>query len=52
MKKICALYPAERKKECNHDGHLAWTGRMPMTGTLRCGMCGVEVISGFVDEKT
>ncbi len=42
MKKINALNPAEREKECTHEAGFRWTGKMPCTGTLRCFMCGTE----------
>lgn len=43
MKKIYALFPSEREKDCTHQGTVSWTGRIPCTGRLRCWMCGTEM---------
>lgn len=41
MKKIYALVPSEREKECIN--HLySWTGSIPCTGLYKCSMCGHE----------
>ena len=45
-KKIFALVPSERTKECDHLGAVSWTGRIPCTGWLRCYVCGEEVKRG------
>lgn len=39
--KVNALVPSERTKECTQH-HMAWSGRMPCTGVLRCTMCGTR----------
>lgn len=39
MKKIYALIPSEREKECTSH-HMAWDGKMPCTGVYKCMMCG------------
>jgi len=38
-KKIYALIPSERKKDC-FPHHFRWTGKTPCTGDYRCYMCG------------
>lgn len=40
-KKIFALNPVEREKECDHV-HKYWTGRVPCTGRWICSMCGTD----------
>ena len=44
-KKINALVPSEREKECDHKGFGAWSRKMPCTGKYRCVMCGTELSS-------
>jgi hypothetical protein len=38
-----ALVPAERNRECDHFGHVRYSGIIPGTGPLRCTMCGERV---------
>jgi hypothetical protein len=40
-KKVNALDPAEREKECTNH-HFSYSGKMPNTGVLRCTMCGTR----------
>ena len=42
MKKIYAAYPPEREKDCNCEGTVAYTGRVPCTGPIKCWMCGKQ----------
>jgi len=44
-KKIYALIPAERDKECVHDTGFPYRGTIPGTGSRVCRMCGTEVPS-------
>ena len=39
-KKVYALVPAEREKECDHPAGFAYTGRVPCTGPRVCYLCG------------
>ena len=41
-KKILALDPKEREKECKHE-HTPYSGSVPCTGSRRCTMCGTVV---------
>lgn len=41
-KKIYALFPEERLKECDHPGGFAWSGKIPCTGRQLCHLCGTE----------
>ncbi len=51
MKKLkkYALCLEERRKLCDHN-HMAWSGRIPYTGTYRCTMCGYVKTGG--DDET
>lgn len=35
-----ALVPSEREKVCDHPSGFAYTGTIPCTGPLKCGLCG------------
>ena len=37
-RKTLAHFPTERNKVCSHE-HVAYSGRIPCTGSLRCTMC-------------
>jgi len=41
MKKIFALIPSERSKECPHE-HMHYRGTIPCTGPRVCSMCGMR----------
>jgi len=40
MKKIFALVPSEREKDCTHPLGFPYTGHIPCTGPRRCPLCG------------
>ena len=42
IKKIFALLPEERRKECKHE-HAPYSGKVPNTGVRRCTMCGTII---------
>lgn len=42
-KKIYALIPSEREKDCDHSYARHWSGGIPLTGKLICNMCGSVV---------
>ena len=39
-KKIHALIPTEREKECDHAMGFPYTGTIPCTGPRTCPLCG------------
>jgi len=39
-KKIYALNPKEREKECDHPLGFSYSGKIPNTGRQVCFMCG------------
>lgn len=41
-KKIHALIPSERDKDCTHELGFSWSGKVPCTGRKLCYMCGEE----------
>jgi hypothetical protein len=41
-KKVFALAPSEREKECEHE-HAPYSGVIPCTGPRVCTMCGTRV---------
>jgi len=41
-KKIHALFPEEREKECNHPSGFAYSGKIPCTGPRVCHLCGTR----------
>jgi len=41
-KKIFALIPSEREKECDHPLGFAYTGKIPCTGPRVCRLCGTR----------
>lgn len=49
MKKRFAQLPDEREKPCPHK-MVAYSGRVPCTGLLRCLMCGETVERGGIDQ--
>ena len=48
-KKILALDPKEREKECTHE-HTPYSGSVPCTGNRRCTMCGTIVDESEIKE--
>ena len=43
MKKVYALFPAERERECDHPMGFPYTGRIPCTGPRVCSLCGTRI---------
>ncbi len=49
-KKIFALVPSEREKECDHR-QAAYSGRIPCTGPIICAMCGARLPADFFGRQ-
>lgn len=42
-KKIYALFPEERERECDHPSGFPYRGQVPCTGPRVCRMCGTHL---------